>query len=535
MWGRLTAAQVPVIVPHWAFAEALRAALEVPAGSLPPAHMSGTSSHQVQCLRCVRPSSSAALRIAKPGAEHAHNTGVHSAASIEAALAADVVRVVFLKRQVVQDLMEWRKRLDRTSSLPPPWETHAGAPAIVAQPASARAPSVSQSQRSGQALTHQSCRQAELCSRLAQTCLNVPRSVAGAAAVSHRIGSNHCAHARLCMKPASKISEVSASEASAHDSQSGELCSRHRSGKPLHRLEVIAQHIIAQGPPEADLQPMGLSLAPQRQLHDSASCHTQEQTASSPAFPAAGKARAQSSGVAAAVAATEKGVVALMAPDGSWASGVVVSAEHGYIVTVAHLLSDRRQPSGKQGQPVSSMAPHARSSHNQGSVSTQHLIKHSNTSGAPPKPCSGQDSTDALQQQGCSSAHRQPQHNRGVLVQLWASGSADSQSMSPALSGSACPAGVRPRDSRTPFWAAASTVRCFEGALDMAVLQLDSVELRGCLREVSLRPDGDAAVRQGDQIAVLGFPLLSPCLGFGPCVTASIIAKVGLSPGYQQA
>ena len=425
---------------------------------------------------------------------------------MQTASAANVVRVFSLKRQVVQDLMEWRKRLDRTSSLPPPWERHAGTPAIVAQPASARAPSVSESQRSGQALTHQSCRQAELCSSLAQTCLNRPRSVAGAAAVSHRTGSKHCAHARLPMEPASKISEVSASEASAHDSLSGELCSRHKSGKPLHRLQVIGQHIMTQGQPQADLQPVGLSLGPQRQLHDSASRHTQEQTASSPAHLAAGKARAQSTGVAAAVAAAEGGVVALMAPDGSWASGVVVSAEHGYIVTVAHLLSDRRRPSGKQGQPVSSMAPHAGSSH------------------------------DALRQRGCSSAYRQPQRDGGVLVQLWAPGSGvDSQSMSPALSGSACPAGVRPHDSRTPFWAAASTVRCFEGALDMAVFQLDSVELRGYLHEVSLRPEGDAAMRQGDQIAVLGFPLLSPRLGFGPCVTASIIAKVGLSPGCQQA
>ena len=431
--------------------------------------------------------------------------------------------------------MEWRKRLDRTSSLPPPWERNAGAPAIKAQPASAWAPGVSESQRSGLVLTQQSCRQAEPCPSIAQTCLTGPRSVARAGAVSHRTGSNHCVHACLHMEPAFKISEVAASEASAHDSLSGELCSLHRSGKPLHRLEVIGQHIIAQGPPEADLQPVGLSLAPQRQLHDSASCHTQEQTASSPAFPAAGKASAQSSGVAAAVAAAEGGVVALMAPDGSWASGVVVSAEHGYIVTVAHLLSDRRQPSGKQGQPVSSMAPHARSSYNQGSVSTQHLIKNSNTSGAPPKPCSGQDSTDALQQQGCSSAHRQPQRKGGVMVQLWASEPTNSQSTRPGLSESACPAGGRPHDSKAPFWAGASIVRCFEGALDMAVLQLDSMELRGCLREVSLRPEGDAAVRQGDQIAVLGFPLLSPRLGFGPCVNAGIIAKVGLFSSYQQA
>ena len=107
--------------------------------------------------------------------------------------------------------------------------------------------------------------------------------------------------------------------------------------------------------------------------------------------------------------------------------------------------------------------------------------------------------------------------------------------MSLAQSGRACPAGLRLHDSKAPFWAAASIVRCFEGALDMAVLQLDSVELRGCLCEVSLRPEENAAVRQGDQIAVLGFPLLSPRLGFGLCVTASIIAKVGLSLSYQQA
>ena len=68
MWGRLTAGQVPVIVPHWAFAETLRAALEVPAGSLPPASMPGTSNHQVPattwlpCLPYVCPSSSTALQ-----------------------------------------------------------------------------------------------------------------------------------------------------------------------------------------------------------------------------------------------------------------------------------------------------------------------------------------------------------------------------------------------------------------------------------------------------------------------------------------
>ena len=235
--------------------------------------------------------------------------------------------------------MEWKKRLDRTSSLPPPWERNAGAPAVIAQPASARAPSVSESRRSGQALMHWSCRQAEPCPSSAQTCLTGPRSAAGAAAVSHRTGGNHCPHVHI--EIASKGSEVAASEASAHDSPSGDLCSSQKSGKPLHRLQVFGQHILAQGQPQADLQPVGLSLAPQRQLHDSASCHSQEQDASSPAHLADGKARAQCSGIAAAVAAAEGGLVALMTPDGSWASGVVVSAEHGYIVTVAHLL--RRQ------------------------------------------------------------------------------------------------------------------------------------------------------------------------------------------------
>ena len=33
---------------------------------------------------------------------------------------------------------------------------------------------------------------------------------------------------------------------------------------------------------------------------------------------------------------------------------------------------------------------------------------------------------------------------------------------------------------------------------------------------------------------MLGFPLLSPRLGFGLCMTAGIIAKVGLSLSYQQ-
>ena len=145
--------------------------------------------------------------------------------------------------------------------------------------------------------------------------------MACASAVSHRTGSNHYAHARLHTEPASEVPEVSVSEEPAHDSLSGKFCSRHRSGKPLHRLEVIGQHVIAQGQPQADLQPVGLSLAPQRQLHDSALCHPQEQIASSPAHLADGEGRAQGSGVAAAVAAAEGAVVALMAPNGSWASG----------------------------------------------------------------------------------------------------------------------------------------------------------------------------------------------------------------------
>ena len=431
--------------------------------------------------------------------------------------------------------MEWRERLNRTSSLPPPWARNAATPGVAAQPASARPPSVSESQRSGQASMQRSCRPAEKCPSLAQTCLAGPRLVAEADAVSYRAGSIHRAYALVHGETASRGSEVSASKATAHEPPDGGLRSSQEQGKPLHWLQVIGQHISAQGQFQADLQALKLSVAAQQQLHDSASCDGQARTAGSSARPINREGRARSGGVAAAVLAAEGGVVALMAPNGSWASGVVVSAEHGYIVTVAHLLSDRRIPSGKQGQPVSSMAPHAGRSYGGSSASTQQLLKSSHASGAPPKLRSGQDSTDALQQQVCSSAYRQPQRDSGVLVQLWASGSADSQSMRPALPGSAGLSELRPDDGRMPFWAAASIVQCFEGHLDVAVLQLNSVELRGCLRELSLRPEGDAAVRQGDQIAVLGFPLLSPRLGFGPCVAASAIAKVGLSDSYRQA
>ena len=83
-----------------------------------------------------------------------------------------------------------------------------------------------------------------------------------------------------------------------------------------------------------------------------------------------------------------------------------------------------------------------------------------------------------------------------------------------------------PEGSSNMLWASASLIYSFKGPLDIAVLQLDDSSLSSSLHDVSLRPAGASAAGQGQRVAVMGFPLLSPRLGLGSCVTAGIIAKV---------
>jgi len=228
--------------------------------------------------------------------------------------------------------------------------------------------------------------------------------------------------------------------------------------------------------------------------------------------------------LAEAVAAAEGSVVALMLPNGSWATGVVVSACHGFILTVAHLLSERsqhtRQPPGQRSQSVSTLL----------GWRTDHQLSESC------QPVSAQRSTvvdshvtesgqRGIAQHECSSGHSQQKQQGEVLVQMQSPEHASDRDLNNASGGHA----QLPRTaegSKRLYWTSASLVYCFKGPLDIAVLQLDEASLRGSLHEFKLRPDGANTARQGERVAVMGFPLLSPRLGLGSCVTTGIIAKV---------
>ncbi len=93
-----------------------------------------------------------------------------------------------------------------------------------------------------------------------------------------------------------------------------------------------------------------------------------------------------------------------------------------------------------------------------------------------------------------------------------------------------------PECSSTMSWTSASLIYSFKGPLDIAVLQLDDLAHSSSLRDVSLRPAGVNAAGQGEGVAVMGYPLFSPRLGLGSCVTAGMIAKVStVCYGSQQA
>lgn len=93
--------------------------------------------------------------------------------------------------------------------------------------------------------------------------------------------------------------------------------------------------------------------------------------------------------------------------------------------------------------------------------------------------------------------------------------------------------GRNPESSHPLLWTSASLVYCFQGSLDIAVLQLDDLSLSRSLRDLMLRPAELGATVQGERVAVMGFPLLSPHLGFGSCVTAGIVAKVKTSSSHK--
>ena len=94
---------------------------------------------------------------------------------------------------------------------------------------------------------------------------------------------------------------------------------------------------------------------------------------------------------------------------------------------------------------------------------------------------------------------------------------------------------LRPAGALQQQWCTARVIYAFQGPLDLAVLQLeDSRALLG-VQELQLCSGEWPSVTPGQPIAVLGFPLLAPRNGLGPCATAGIAAKVRLSHVHAQA
>lgn len=244
----------------------------------------------------------------------------------------------------------------------------------------------------------------------------------------------------------------------------------------------------------------------------------------------AGEAQQPCSGLEEAVAAAEGSVVALMAPNGSWASGVIASAAHGYIITVAHLLSKRSQPPAQQpaqhSEPVKARPSEGSCSHSR--RCGEDLIPHGR---AGSDDCISELSRQGVRQHCYFLAHPGPRRAGGVLVQIQAP-----QSPGQAREGKRFEAAslesMKGKGSRQLLWTTASLVYSFKGPLDIAVLQLDNLALSSSLPDLALRPGGVDVGGQGERVAVLGFPLLSPRLGFGPCATAGIISKVLIADAH---
>ncbi|CAL5225546.1 g8379 [Coccomyxa viridis] len=303
-------------------------------------------------------------------------------------------------------LPDWSRRLAHTRSLPPPWQRPSVTPSLIRQQASAplSQPAATSGSTGSQSLTQQHSHTTSLQQWEGQE--------SKSPLVQQHVLLSQQHPARLMrfdtQRSAAQDSYIPASD----DSSCGSIVSVSRNpGKHAERLKVIRNHLSASEEPDnRSLSPKELHSALPAQLqHCSAPAHDFKQQVY-PALHSAGEGRHSSAGLEEAVAAAEGSVVALMAPNGSRASGIVFSAAHGYILTVAHLLSERSQPPAQQ-----------------------------------------------------------------------------------------------PRQRSQP---------------------LDDLSLSSSLHDVSLRPAGANAAGQGERVAVMGFPLLSPRLGLGSCVTAGIIAKV---------
>lgn len=163
-----------------------------------------------------------------------------------------------------------------------------------------------------------------------------------------------------------------------------------------------------------------------------------------------------------AVAKTQHGVVAIAASSGSWASGVVVSARNGYILTNAHLLVER---TGKGRQSGSARMP---------AESAQRVLPR-------------------------------------VDVQIWPKDRGSKGGM---------------EGPRHPVWARAAVIYIFLGALDMAVVQVESSACMH-LQQLALSESGRTSnTAPGEPIAVVAFPLFSPHFSLGQLATAGVISKV---------
>ena len=238
----------------------------------------------------------------------------------------------------------------------------------------------------------------------------------------------------------------------------------------------------------------------------------------------AGEEQQLGASLEAAVAAAEGSVVALMSSTGAWATGILVSAAHGYILTVAHLLSERgqhpAQQPGQHSQPMSAQPSQAAHCHSRDCIYHATLHKKADSIIHASESC-----TEGIAQHHCSTAHPHKWRRGDVLVQIPAP-----EHSFRARNGND-PEGQSqhsrtPEETTQPLWSSASLVYCFSGPLDVALLQLDDPSLSRQLHDLVLRPAGGDALRQGERVAVMGFPLLSPRLGFGSCATAGIIAKV---------
>lgn len=167
-----------------------------------------------------------------------------------------------------------------------------------------------------------------------------------------------------------------------------------------------------------------------------------------------------------AVAAAQHGVVAISASSGSWASGVVVSAQKGYILTNAHLLVERtdkgRQSSRERvpAETVQTMLP-------------------------------------------------------TVNVQIWPKNRSSERGMG---------------EPRQPVWATAAVIYVFQGTLDVAVVQVESSARMHLQQLALREAGRTTTTAAGQPVAIVGFPLFSPRFSLGQIATVGVISKVMAIP-----